>query len=149
MHPSASFALAGMLTWGCTFLIHNEGSTWGEHSNETGGAWAPGILRDRAAMPSWDFYTTEKWLLFSHQVVSNSLRPHGLLPTRLRCPWDSPGKNTGVGCHFLLQGIFLTQGSNPHLLCLLHWQVDYLPPGKPREKLASILSRYAWLMFVI
>ena len=39
----------------------------------------------------------------------------------------SPGKNTGVGCHFLLQGIFLTQGSNPHLclLCLLHGQVDF------------------------
>ena len=43
------------------------------------------------------------------------------------CPWDSPGKNTGVGCHFLLQGIFLTQGSNPYLLhcgqilyCLSH-----------------------------
>ena len=35
-----------------------------------------------------------------------------------------PGKNTGVGCHFLLQGIFLTQGSNPHLLCLLHWQAS-------------------------
>ena len=35
--------------------------------------------------------------------------------TRLLCPWDSPGKNTGVGCHFLLQGIFLTQGSNPSL----------------------------------
>ena len=34
---------------------------------------------------------------------------------RLLCPWDSPGKNTGMGCHFLLQGIFLTQGSNPHL----------------------------------
>ena len=34
----------------------------------------------------------------------------------LLCPWDSPGKNTGVGCHFLLQGIFPTQGSNPHLL---------------------------------
>ena len=34
---------------------------------------------------------------------------------RLLCPWDSPGKNTGGGCHFLLQGIFLTQGSNPHL----------------------------------
>ena len=40
------------------------------------------------------------------------------------CPWDFPGKNTGVGCHFLLQGILLTQGSNP---CLLHWQVDSLP----------------------
>ena len=37
-------------------------------------------------------------------------------------PWDFSGKNTGAGCHFLLQGIFLTRGSNPHLLCLLHWQ---------------------------
>ena len=35
--------------------------------------------------------------------------------------WDSPRKNTRVGCHFLLQGIFLTQGLNPHLLRLLHW----------------------------
>jgi len=34
--------------------------------------------------------------------MSNSVRPHGLQPTRLLCPWDSPGKNTGVGCHFLL-----------------------------------------------
>ena len=53
---------------------------------------------------------------------------------KLLCPWDSPGKNTGVGCHFLLQGIFLTQGSNPHLLRLFHWQVGSLPlapPGKP------------------
>ena len=38
-----------------------------------------------------------------------------------------PSKNTGVGCHFLLQGIFLTQGSNPRLLCLLHWQANFLP----------------------
>ena len=37
------------------------------------------------------------------------------LPVRLLCPWDSPGKNTGVGCHSLLQGIFLTQGYNPVL----------------------------------
>ena len=36
---------------------------------------------------------------------------NGLQPARLRCPWDSPGKNTGVGCHFLLQRIFPTQGS--------------------------------------
>ena len=43
---------------------------------------------------------------------------------RLLCPWDIPGKNTGVGCHFLLQGIFPTQGSSPHLLSLLHWQLD-------------------------
>ena len=39
----------------------------------------------------------------------------GLLPTKLLRPWDSPGKDTGVGCHFLLEGIFLTQGSNPGL----------------------------------
>ena len=36
-------------------------------------------------------------------VVSDSVRPHRWQPTRLRCPWDSPGKNTGVGCHFLFQ----------------------------------------------
>ena len=45
------------------------------------------------------------------------LQPHGLQPARLLCPWHSPGKNTGVGSHFLLQGIFPTQGSNlglPH-----------------------------------
>ena len=52
----------------------------------------------------------------SCSVVSNSLRPHGLQPARLLCPWDSPGTNTGVGCHFLLQGIFPTQGSNRGLL---------------------------------
>jgi len=38
----------------------------------------------------------------SHLVVSDSLQPHGLYPTSLLCPWDSLGKNTGVGCHFLL-----------------------------------------------
>ena len=45
-------------------------------------------------------------------VVSNSWQPHGLQPTRLLCPGHSPGKNIGVGCHFLLQGIFPTQGLN-------------------------------------
>ena len=49
-------------------------------------------------------------------VMSNSFRTHGLQSTRLLCPWDSPGKNNRVGCHFLLQGIFLIQGSNPHLM---------------------------------
>ena len=47
---------------------------------------------------------------------------------------DTPGKNTGVGCHILLQGIFLTQGSNLRLLGLLHWQAGSLPLaplGKP------------------
>ena len=49
-------------------------------------------------------------------VVSDSLPPHGLQPARLLSPWNFPGKNTGVGSHFLLQGIFPNQGSNPGLL---------------------------------
>ena len=57
-------------------------------------------------------------------VVSASSWPHGLYPSRLLCPWDFPGKTTGVGCHFLLWGIFLTQGSN---VCLLNWQADSWP----------------------
>ena len=73
-------------------------------------------------------------LLFSCSVISDSLKPWTVA---LQAPWDFQwrnfpwsgpwgflGKNTGVGCHFLLQGIFLTQGLNPHLL---HWQVDSLP----------------------
>ena len=46
----------------------------------------------------------------SHSVMSESLWPYGLQPTRLLCPWDPPGKNTRVGSHSVLQGIFLTQG---------------------------------------
>ena len=64
-------------------------------------------------------------------VMSDSLWPHGPWPTRLLLLRDSPGKNTGVDCHALLQGIFLTQILNSHLL---HWQMDSLPrapPGKP------------------
>ena len=51
----------------------------------------------------------------SRSVVSDSLRPHGLQLTRLLRSWDFPDKNTGVGCHFLLQGVFPIQGSNPGL----------------------------------
>ena len=53
---------------------------------------------------------------FSH--VWYPVWQYGLQPIRLLCPWDFPGKNTGVGYHFLLQGIFPTQGSNPGLLGL-------------------------------
>ena len=53
-------------------------------------------------------------------VASDSLRPYGLYSTNLLCPWDSPGKNSRVGCHALLQGISPTQGLNLCLLRLLH-----------------------------
>ena len=59
-------------------------------------------------------------------VVSESLWLHGLWPTRILSPWDFPGKSTGMGCNFLLQGIFLTQGLNPLLLCLHCRQILYL-----------------------
>ena len=55
--------------------------------------------------------------------MSDSVWPQGLGPVGLLCPWH-PGKNTGVGCHALLQGLFPTQGSNLCLFCLLHWQID-------------------------
>ena len=68
--------------------------------------------------------------LWYHALLCECMRSHfhcvQLLVTprtvdpRLLCPWNSSGKNTGVGCHALLQGIFPTEGSNPGLLCLLH-----------------------------
>ena len=64
--------------------------------------------------------------------VSESLGPHGLQPTRILCPWRSPGENTGVGGHALLQGIFPTQGWKSGLLKLLHFLADFLPLS-PRE----------------
>ena len=61
------------------------------------------------------------------------LQPGGLQPAGLLCPQGFPGKNTGVSCHSLLQGIFPTQGSSPHLL---HWQAGKSLPlshqGSPR-----------------
>ena len=60
-----------------------------------------------------------------------TLLHYGLQPIRLICPWDSPGKDIGVGCHALLQGIFPTQGSNLCLLCLLRWQASSLPLASP------------------
>ena len=60
----------------------------------------------------------------SGSIKSDSLQPYGLEPTRLLWQWNCPG-NTRAGCHFLLEGILPTQGSNPHLLhyrqILYHW----------------------------
>ena len=81
------------------------------------------------------------YLLFSHSVMSDSLTPHGLQPARLLCPWDSPGKNTGKNCQFLLQRIFPDQGSNP---CLQHRQVSPLPlshQGSPAQCLNRWTTR--------
>ena len=65
--------------------------------------------------------------LFWLWIYVSTLRKYSNKPTRLLCPWNFPGENIGVSCHFLLQGIFLTRRLNPHLLWLLHWQVYSLP----------------------
>ena len=65
--------------------------------------------------------------VLSPLVLSDSLQPHGLQPSRLLCLWFSSGKNTGLSCHSLLQGTFPIHGLNQRLLHLLHWQVDSLP----------------------
>ena len=79
--------------------------------------------------------------LLCHSVVSDSFRPYGLSAARRLCPWDSPGKNTGVGCHFLLQGnlpdpgietespTFLALPSNASRFFFFFFTTD--PPGKP------------------
>ena len=90
--------------------------------------------------------------------MSDSFWPHGLQLARLLCPWDSPGKNTGVGCHDLLQRISPTQGLNWCLLCLLHWQAGSLPlvpAGKPslyierwlKHQKALLLPSVPWWVF--
>ena len=92
--------------------------------------------------------------VFNCSDVYESLRPHGVEPARLLCPWDSPGKNTRVECHALLQGIFPTQRWNAGLLRLLHWQADFLPqshPGSPKAFLSCIKASAfvpSWMEFL-
>ena len=62
--------------------------------------------------------------------MSDSVRPQARQPTRLPHPWDSPGKNTGVGCHFLLQRMKVKIESEVTQLCpILRDPMDYSPPG--------------------
>ena len=62
--------------------------------------------------------------------MSDSVRPHRRQPTRLPCPWDSPGKNTGAGCHFLLQCMKVKSESEVAQSCpTLRNPMDCSPPG--------------------
>ena len=85
---------------------------------------------------------TSDW---SDLIWCSTLWPYALQPAKLPCPRDSPGKNTWVGCHALLQGPSPTQGWNPPLLCALHWQAGSSPlvlPGKPYFMHSS---EYMWI----
>jgi len=78
-----------------------------------------------------------------------TLRPFELTPARLLCPWDSPGKNTGMSCYILFQGIFLTQGSNLSFLYLLHWQVGSLPLAPPEKPILLMYIYNIYIMYII
>ena len=89
-----------------------------------------GILQARTlewvAISFSNAYESEKWK-GSHSVVSDFSRPHGLQPTRLLCPWDFPGKSTGVGCHCLLRNCSIVKKNK----LLNYW--------------LTFLSQYLWL----
>ena len=74
------------------------------------------VIKKKEILPLGTTWMGLEGTSVSCSVMSDSLQPHGLQPTRLPSPWDSPGKNTGEDSHCLLQGIFLTQGSNSGLL---------------------------------
>ena len=82
--------------------IHGVAKSWTRQSNRT-----PPIQAHKTELLSKSA---------SCSVVSDFLRPHGLQPARLLCPWNSPGSNAGVDCHSLLQSIFPTKGSSLRLL---------------------------------
>ena len=90
----------------------------------------------------YDFPFNFLFLLYVCSVISDSLRPHEVWPTKLLCLCSFPGKNTGVGCHFLLQGIFPNQGSKPLFLASpeLAGRFFTTPPGKSFNFLGFLIS---------
>ena len=120
------------------------GELWGHYAK-----WGKPVTKGRALHDPTYTYTrspelsnscqTSCWCLVAKSCLT-FLWPHGLWSTRLLCPWDLPGKNTEMGCHALLQGIFPTQGSNLRLLCLLrcrrilyHWATREAQNSKRKE----------------
>ena len=81
--------------------------------------------------------------------MSDSVRPHRRPPTRLPRPWDSPGKNTGVGCHFLLQCMKLKTESEVAQSCLtLRDPIDCSPPGSSTDEIFQARA-LAWIAIAI
>ena len=85
--------------------------------------------------------------VYVYSIVSDSLPPHELQPARFLWLWDFPSKYTGVGCRFLFQGLFLTQGSNPCFLpssALGGRFFTTAPPGKPFQENQDAISGVVW-----
>ena len=135
-----------------TLTAESVETTWGAGISPPPRATPSGSAVKREQVDNLDvcfyFAVMEQCLPFSWQrgtkklmcMCAQSLNcvPLFVTPSTVACqsplhPWDRPGKNTGVGCHFFLHGTFPTQGLNPPLL---HWQVDSLPPchlGNPQQ----------------
>ena len=108
--------------------------------------WEDPLEKEMAAhlcVLAWEIPSTEEpsglqhMLAKSLQLCPTLCDPMACSPPGSSVHGDSPGKNTGMGCHALLQGIFPTEGLNLCLLCLLHWQAGSLPtepPGKPESQ---------------
>ena len=115
------------------------------------GSPIPGILQARTlqwAAISSPMYESEKWK-WCRSVMSNSWRPHGLQPTRLLCPWDFPGKSTGVGCHCLLhRGLLGCLHFFSFFLYSVLWQWFplFCPPGHLSILLPQLFCY--WLLIV-
>ena len=115
-------------------------TAWAEKS---WGSQKPGRPGDTepVPLPPWNPGTTFCVCSLA-QSCPTLLQPHGLQSARLLCPWDSPGKNTGVGYHFLFQGIFPTQVSNPgflHCRCTLY-HLSHLEKGAAAAAAKSLQS---------
>ena len=94
--------------------------------------WVASVMSD--SLRPYSFMDYFGSFIFQYFCVSvHPSDPMDCSPLGSSVHGDSPGKNTGVGCHALLQGIFPTQGSNSCLLRLLHWQEGSLPLAPPRK----------------
>ena len=106
--------------------------------------------RQRKWLKGWPYAMLPSFCCYCCLVTKlclTLLRPPWTIAPRLPHPWDFPGKNTRAVCHFLLQGIFPTQGLN---LCLLYWQEDSLPPshlGNSYYHLNSTKWHLCWMAF--
>ena len=109
------------------------------------------LLRQRAwlfsSLPGGTiiYYVCSRLLIrFSHAQLFATL---WTVACQSPCPWDSPGKNIGVGCHALLQGIFLTQGLNPCLLRLVHCRQIIYHWATGEAHYLLYLSLFAWILY--
>ena len=168
--PTLAASQAAVRSWGCggwgggpqscpphAKSRRHQDTLHGQLAGKTRICWL--LSRSSPDSALWVLYQVFCLLPSSHPNIKDgclvaqlcpTLWPHGLHPARLLWPWDFPGKKTGLRCHFLLQGIFLTQRWN---LRLLHWQADCRffttePPGKPLSMIGISCCFFSHLQFL-